>query len=84
MFQYAVTIVLNHEKIKRIRKRPTKIRPFINKYNWAGIFYKKKDDCKKFEKYNVELFLNILYAKKGKIYLKFPNINQIVKKKLFF
>ena len=31
----------------------TKIKLFINKYNWEGInFPSEKDDCKKFEKNN--------------------------------
>ena len=31
-FQYAVTVVLNHEKIGKHAERITKIKPFINKY----------------------------------------------------
>ena len=38
-FQYSVTVALNHEEIK---KRITKIKPFINKYNWEGINYPLK------------------------------------------
>ena len=33
-FQYAVTVTLNHEEIKKDPKRITKIKPFINKCNW--------------------------------------------------
>ena len=32
-FQYAITVVLNYEEIKRDLKRITKIKPFENKYN---------------------------------------------------
>ena len=32
-FQYAVTVTLNHEEIKKYPQRITKIKPFINKYN---------------------------------------------------
>ena len=50
-FQYAVTVVLNHEEIKKDPQRITKIKPFINKYNWEGInFPSVKDDWKKFDK----------------------------------
>ena len=50
-FQYAVTVALNHEEIKKDPQRITKIKPFINKYNWEGInFPSVKDDCKKFDK----------------------------------
>ena len=34
-FQYAVTVALNYEIIQRI----TKIKPFINKYNWERIYF---------------------------------------------
>ena len=44
----------------------TKIKPFINKYNWVGInFPWEKDDWKKFEQNNVTVALN---TKKGKAY----------------
>ena len=44
-FQHAVTVALNHEEIKRDPQRITKIKPFINKYNWEGIdFPSEKDD----------------------------------------
>ena len=36
-FQYAITVALNHEKIKGHPERITKIKPFINKYCWEGI-----------------------------------------------
>ena len=50
-FQYAVTAALNHEEIKKDPQRITKIKPFINKYNWEGInFPSVKDDWKKFDK----------------------------------
>ena len=32
-FQYAVTVALNHEEIKKDPQRITKIKPFRNKYN---------------------------------------------------
>ena len=47
-FQYAITVALNHEEIKKDLQRITKIKPFINKYNWEGInFQSQKDDWKK-------------------------------------
>ena len=50
-------------------ERIIKFKPFINKYNWKGInFPSEKDDSKNFEKNNVTIALNILYAKKEKIY----------------
>ena len=56
-FQYAVTVALNDEKIKKDPEKTTKIKPFIDKYNC-------KDDWEKFEKNNVTIVLNVLYAKK--------------------
>ena len=44
-FQYAVTVALNHEELKKYPRRITKNKPFINKYNWKEInFPSKKDD----------------------------------------
>ena len=50
-FQYAVTVVLNHEETGKHAKRITKIKPFINEYKWEGIhFPSEKDNWKKVEK----------------------------------
>ena len=68
-FQYAKIVTSKYEKIKKDPQRIAKIKPFINKYNWQGIYFpSKKDDWKKFEKNNVTIALNVLYAKKEKIY----------------
>ena len=41
----------------------TMINPFINKYELEGTnFSSKKDDLKKFEKNNITITLNVLYA----------------------
>ena len=54
---------------KKRSAKNKKIKPFINKYNWEGInFPSEKDDWKKFEKNNVTIALNVLHAKKEKIY----------------
>ena len=67
-FQYAVTVMLNHEEIAKHFQRIIKINPFINKYNCEGInFPSEKYNWKKIEKNNVTIALNILYAKKEKI-----------------
>ena len=36
-FQYVVTVALNHDKINKDPQRISKIKPFINQYNWNGI-----------------------------------------------
>ena len=57
--------MLNHEEIKKDQQRITKIKTFINKNRWEGInFPSEKYDWKKFA-------LNVLYAKKEKIYLAY-------------
>ena len=59
-FQYAVTLALNLDKIKKDPQRVSKIKPFIEKYNW-GDFPSTSKDWKKFE-CNNEVALNILYV----------------------
>ena len=50
-FQYAITVALNCEEIGKNPERITKIKSFINKYNWKEIeFPSRKNDWKKFEK----------------------------------
>ena len=62
-FQYAVTVALNHEEIKKYPQRINRIKPFTNKCNWEGIHYpSQKDDWKN----NVTIALNVSYAKKEK------------------
>ena len=61
-FQYAVTLALNLDKIKKDLQRVSKIKPFIEKYNWGDIdFPSTSKDWKKFE-CNNEVALNILYV----------------------
>ena len=62
----------------------TIIKPSINKYNKEGInFTSENNDWSKFEKNNVTIALNVLYAKKRKKYilLRFQKITQIVEKR---
>ena len=53
-FQYAVKVALKDEEIGKHSERTTKIKKFINKYNWKGINYfpSEKDEWKKIEKNN--------------------------------
>ena len=67
-FQYAATIALNYEEIKRNPERVSNNKPFINKYNWKGINYPSKiDDWKTFQKKNPAIAQNILYTKEKEI-----------------
>ena len=58
-FQYAVTVVLNHEEIRKDPQRITNIKPFRNKYNWKKIFLSEKNDCKTLEKNNLTIAINV-------------------------
>ena len=62
-FQYALTIALNYEKIKKDPQRISKIKPFIDQYNRKDInFPSHSKDWKKLESNNKSLALNILYV----------------------
>ena len=61
-FQYAVTLALNLDKINDHPERISKIKPFIEEYNWKDIHFPfTSKDWKKFESNN-EVALNILYV----------------------
>ena len=58
--------------------------PFINKYKWEGInFSSEKGDRKKFEKNNLTIALNVLSAKKQKIYPAYFSRNNSNRKNQF-
>ena len=61
-FQYGVTLALNLDKINSHPERISKIKTFIEQYNWKEIdFPSTSKDWKKFE-LNNEIALNILYV----------------------
>ena len=61
-FQYAVTLALNLDNIDNHPERISKIKPFIDQYNWKDInFASTNKDWKRFE-LNNEIALNILYV----------------------
>ena len=61
-FQYAVTLALNLDKINKHPQRISKIKPFMDQYNWKDIdFPPTNKDWKKFE-LNNEVVLIILYV----------------------
>ena len=61
-FQYALTLALNLDQIKKDLQRISKIKSFIEQYNWSDIdFPSTSKDWKKF-KLNNEIALNILYV----------------------
>ena len=87
-FQNALNDALNYQTIETHPERISKLKPYINKYNWKDIkFLSDKDDWKKFEQNNKDIALNILFVphnKKeiGPAYI-YQNIATSVKIKLF-
>ena len=62
-FQYATTLALNFNNIDKHHQRISKIKPFIDNYNWNDInFPAAKKDWNKFELNNKNVALNILYV----------------------
>ena len=62
-FQYATTLELNFKKINKDPQRISKIKPFIENYNWNDInFPANKKDWNRFEVNNKNFPLNILYV----------------------
>ena len=63
-FQNALDDALNYQTIKTNPERISKLKPYINKYNWEGIeFPAGPKDWIKFERNNKTIALNILYIK---------------------
>ena len=59
-FKYAITVALNHKKDPQ---RISKIKFFIDNYNWRDIeFPSDSKDWKKFEQNNMTIALNILFV----------------------
>ena len=62
-FQYAVTAALNYQNINHHPERVSKLKPFINNYNWKDIeFPSHLKDWRKCECNNKTIALNILYV----------------------
>ena len=62
-FQYATTLALNFNNIDKHPQRISKIKPFIDNYNWNdNNFPTAKKDWNKFELNNKDVALNILYV----------------------
>ena len=82
-FQYAVTLALNLDKINNNPERMSKIKPFIEQYNWKEIdFPSTSKDWKKFE-LNNEIALNILYVPHNtkKVHVAYKSRNNLTREK---
>ena len=83
-FQYVVTLKLNHDKIDRNPQRVSKIRLFIDQYNWKDIdFPATSKDWKKFEQNNESIALNILYVPHNtrKIHIAYKSRHNLTQEK---
>ena len=82
-FQYAVTLALNIDKINDHPERISKIKPFIEKYNWKDI--DSPSTSKKWKKFelNNEVALNILYVPHGtkKIEIAYKSKHNLTREK---
>ena len=62
-FQYAITVALNHQNIDCNPEKISKLKPFIDNYNWKDIdFPSHSKDWRKFECNNEAIALNILFV----------------------
>ena len=83
-FQYDVILALNHDKINNNPQKVSKIKPFIDKYNWNDIdFPSTSKNWKKIELNNESIALNILYVphKTGKIHLAYKSKHNLTREK---
>ena len=65
-FQYAITVALNHKEIGKHPEGITKIKSFINKYNWDETNHPSEKMIGKILRKIIAL--DVLYAKKEKRY----------------
>ena len=85
-FQYAVTLALNVNRIDNHPERISKIKPFIDQYNWKDIdFPAMSKDWKKFE-LNNEIALNILYVPHNtkKVNIAYKSKHSLTREKQFY
>ena len=62
-FQYATTLALNFDRVTNHPERVTKVKSFIDKYNWNDINLPTiRKDWNRFEVNNKNVALNILYV----------------------
>ena len=83
MFSICLTLALNLDKIKKDPERVSKIKPFIEKYNWKDMdFPSTSKDWKKIE-CNNEVALNILYVPYNtkKINIAYKSKNNLTREK---
>ena len=67
-FQYSITISLYHKEIGNNFNRVTKVKPYVNNFNWNNIIFRPiKQDYETFEINNENISLNIYQFNNEKI-----------------
>ena len=62
-FKYVIMAALNHNEINNHPEKISKLKPFIDNYNWKDIdFPSHNKNYKKFERNNKKIALNILFV----------------------
>ena len=65
-FQYSVTVALNYDKIRKNHQRVSRVKKFINQYDWSRTnFSSNVDDFKRFELNTKSVALNVLFVPYG-------------------
>ena len=78
-FQCAITAAFNYQNIDSHPERVSKLKPFINNYNWNDTeFLSRSKDWKKFECNNKTIALNILYVPYNTIEIKQAYISNVI------
>ena len=80
-FQNALDDALDYQRIKKDLQEISKLKPYINKYNWKDIkFPSDKEDWKKFEQNNNEIALNLLFVPHNKKEIRTAYISKYKRK----
>ena len=85
-FQNALNDALDYQRIKKDHQEISKIKPYINQYNWEEIEFPAGPKVwKKFKQNNKEIALNILFVPHNKKEIRpiYQNITTSIKIKLF-
>ena len=61
-FQNALNDSLDYQRIKKDPQKISKLKPYINQYNWKDKISIDKENWKKLEQNNKEIALNILFV----------------------
>ena len=76
-FQYAITASLKYQNIDHHPERISKLKPFINNYNWEDIeFPSRPENYEKFERNNKTIALNIFFVPRNTKQIRQAHISE--------